>query len=70
MSGKGRIATAPKIKIRTDRPMQRFFVKGSYVDVIYAENEEQAKEIYLEMNEKLNRTEPFDEIIVEENPFK
>ena len=50
--------------------MQRFFVKGLYADVIYAEDEEQAKEIYLEMNEKLNGTEPFDEIIVEESPFK
>ena len=50
--------------------MQRFFVKGLYADVIYAEDAEQAKEIYLEMNEKLNGTEPFDEIIVEESPFK
>ena len=50
--------------------MQRFLVKGFYLDIIYAEDEEQAKEKYLEMNEKLNRTEPFDEITVEESPFK
>ena len=58
-----------KIKIRTDRPVQRFLVQGVYMDIIYAEDEEQAKEKYLEMNEKLNRTEPFDEIIVEEKPI-
>lgn len=50
--------------------MKRFFVKGVYADVIYAEDEEQAKEIYLDMNEKLNRTEPFDEISVEEMPIR
>lgn len=48
--------------------MQRFLVQGVYMDIIYAEDEEQAKEKYLEMNEKLNRTEPFDEIIVKEKP--
>lgn len=50
--------------------MKRFFVKGVYADVIYAEDEEQAKEIYLEMNKKLNRTEPFDEICIEEKPIE
>ena len=50
--------------------MKRFIVKGVYMDIIYAEDEEQAKENYLDMNEKLNRTEPFDEISVEEIPIK
>ena len=53
----------------TKSKVKRFFVKGLYADVVYAEDEEQAKEKYLEMNEKLNRTEPFDEIIVEEKPI-
>lgn len=52
------------------KKMKRFFVKGVYADVIYAEDEEQAKEIYLEMNKKLNRTEPFDEICIEEKPIE
>ena len=50
--------------------MKRFIVKGVYMDIVYAEDEEQAKENYLDMNEKLNRTEPFDEISVEEIPIK
>lgn len=45
---------------------KRYKVQGLYQDIIYAESEEEAKEKYLEMNEKLNRTEPFDEIVIEE----
>lgn len=40
------------------------------MDIVYAEDEEQAKENYLDMNAELNRTEPFDEISVEEIPIK
>ena len=53
-----------------EQERKRFYVQGVYADIIYAKNEEEAKEIYLEMNENLNRTEPFDEILVEEKPFK
>lgn len=60
-------ATAGEIM---EKERKRFLVTGNYIDIIYARDEEEAKEIYLEMNEKLNRTEPFDEIIVKENPFK
>ena len=53
-----------------EQERKRFYVQGVYADIIYAKNEEEAKEIYLEMNEILNRTEPFDEILIEEKPFK
>jgi hypothetical protein len=53
-----------------EQERKRFYVQGVYADIIYAKNEEEAKEIYLEMNEILNRTEPFDEILIEEKSFK
>ena len=53
-----------------EQERKRFYVQGVYADIIYAKDEEEAKEIYLEMNENLNRTEPFDDILIEEKPFK
>lgn len=53
-----------------EQERKRFYVQGVYADIVYARNEEEAKEIYLEMNKILNRTEPFDEILIEEKPFK
>ena len=53
-----------------EQERKRFYVQGVYADIIYAKDEEEAKEIYLEMNENLNRTEPFDEILIEEQPLE
>ena len=52
-----------------EQERKRFYVQGVYADIIYAKDEEEAKEIYLEMNENLNRTEPFDEIMCQEMPL-
>lgn len=50
--------------------LKRFFVIGKYVETIYAKDKTQAKEKYIEISKQLNRVENFDNIKVEEKPFK
>jgi hypothetical protein len=58
----------PKIKIRTDRKMKKFVVRGIYTEYIYAETEEQAIEKFDEISADY-ASEPFDEIVCEEMPL-
>ena len=51
--------------------LNRYVVQGIYQDVIYAKNEEEAKEIFREMNAICVREEgDFDQITVKSVPFK
>ena len=51
--------------------LNRYKVQGIYQDIIYAKNEEEAKEIFCEMNAICLREEgDFDHISVEPAPFK
>jgi hypothetical protein len=58
----------PKIKIRTDRKMKKFIVRGIYTEYIYAEDEEQAIEQFDEISANYI-SEDFDEILCEEMPL-
>lgn len=51
--------------------LNRYVVQGIYQDVIYAKNEEEAKELFCEMNAICVREEgDFDQITVKPAPFK
>lgn len=51
--------------------LNRYKVQGIYQDIIYAKTEEEAKEIFCEMNAICLREEgDFDQISVEPAPFK
>ena len=51
--------------------LNRYKVQGIYQDIIYAKNEEEAKEIFCEMNAICLREEgDFDQISVEPAPFQ
>ena len=51
--------------------LNRYVVQGIYQDVIYAKNEEEAKELFCEMNAICLREEgDFDQITVKSAPFK
>lgn len=49
---------------------KRFLVKGKTFEIIYAENEEKAREEYKKICETLNRKEDYTKIIIEEKPYK
>ena len=51
--------------------LNRYKVQGIYHDIIYAKNEEEAKETFCELNKYCLRAEgDFDQISVEPAPFK
>ena len=58
----------PQIKIRTDRKVKKFIVRGIYTEYIYAETEEDAIEQFDELVDPFI-IEPFDEILCEEMPL-
>lgn len=51
--------------------LKRYKVQGIYQDIVYATDKQQAKELFCELNATCEQAEgDFDQIIVEEAPFK
>lgn len=57
--------------MKQTQEVKRYKVQGIYQDIIYAKNEEEAREIFCEMNATCVQAEgDFDKISVEPAPFQ